>query len=112
MNMFLKSAAIAAGTLAVLATPVSAKDAAQQVSIDFTYDTNVSTEQNYRELRKEVRRACRSGNMVVSSFFGRKARRECRDQLLTNAVAAIGRPMLIAMHGKPVSQSRATIVAR
>ncbi|WP_298467931.1 hypothetical protein [uncultured Erythrobacter sp.] len=112
MNMFLKSAAIAAGTLAVLAAPVSAQDTAQEVSVAFTYDANASTEQNYRELRGEVRRACRSGNAVVSSVFGRKARSECRESLLTKAVAATGRPALIAMHGKPVSQSRAAIAAR
>lgn len=98
----LRAAGLAFASANLLASPAVAGGTAQEVSIAFEYNAEASAEENYRELRKQARRACRSGGYLVSPVYDRDARRECSHMLLAKTVVASERPALIALHGKPV----------
>lgn len=102
MTNALRIVALAFASANLLASPAVAGATAHEVSIAFAYDAEASADENYRELRKQARRACRSGEYLVSPVYDRHARRECSETLLTKTVAASERPALIALHGKPV----------
>lgn len=112
MTKVFKVAAVAFATASLLASPATAGEATEEVSISFAYNDNASAEENYRQLRKQASRVCRSGGHVVSSFFGRKARQECSETLLTKAVATSQRAELIALHGAPASTSLPAVAVR
>lgn len=107
-----RSAALVFASVSFLTSPANAGEATNEVSVAFIYDTETSAEENYRKLRKQVRRVCGSGGHVVSSAFSRNARRECSEALLTKAVAASQRAELIALHGTPASTSLAAATIR
>lgn len=99
----LATAALAFASASLLASPAVAGGTAREVSIAFAYDAGASADVNYRELRKQARRACRSGDQLISPVYDRDARRKCSETLLTKTVAASKRPALVALHGEPDS---------
>ena len=112
MTYVFKAAVLAFAGASLPASPAVAADAPEEVSISFVYNEAASAEENYRQLQKQADRVCRSGGYVVSSFFGRKARQECSEKLLTKAVTTSQRAELIALHGMPASTSLAAAAVR
>lgn len=112
MTKVFKIAVLAFASASFLASPAAAGKATKEASISFTYNEAASAEENYRELRKQAGLECRAGGHIVSSFYGRKARQECSEALMTKAVAASQRAELIALHGTPASTSLAAVTIR
>lgn len=112
MTKVFKATALAIASASFLASPAVAGEATEKVSFSFAYNEEASAEENYRQLRKQADRVCRTGGYVVSSFFGRKARQECSEALLTKAVTTSQRAELIALHCTPASTSLAAAAVR
>lgn len=96
----------------LLPGPAAAAGTTQDVSIAFKYNADASAEDNYRELRELVRRACSADQYLVSPVYNRKVNQDCRATLLNKAVAASQNPTLIALHGEPGSRSLAANATR
>lgn len=112
MMRFFKGATLSLASASLIASPAFAGESEHNISIAFTYNAEARAEANYKELRREVRRACRSADFMVSPVFARDARKECRGQLMDKAVAATKQPKLIAMHAQLDARRVAQVASR
>lgn len=92
------------GFAAIISTTTAS---AQEMQIThFRYDKTISTESNYAEFERTARSAC----AYVSSLDSFKARKECRHDLMDQAVAATKQLPMIAYHSQMIGEARQTAV--
>lgn len=90
------------GLVAVVSTtPASAQE--MQVTY-FRYDKTLSTEHNYSNFEKTARRVC--GRISILADFG--VRKNCRNDLMNQAVAATKQGPMIAYHDQMIDKDRQT----
>ncbi len=90
-------------TAAVSTTATSAQE--MQIT-NFRYDKTITTESNYAVFERTARRACAH----VSSLDTFRVRKECRRDLMDQAVAATKQRPMIAYHDQMIGESQQTTV--
>lgn len=90
--MSILSKALIIGTAALLST--SAASAQTDPSFSFRYDRAASVEQNYEVFQRTAKRACESQTLLMTY----SKQRECRNSLVSQAVAATKLGSFVAYH--------------
>jgi hypothetical protein len=90
--MFTISKALIIGAVAILST--SAVSAQDNITASFRYQRALTVEANYDAFELTAKRACN----VISNLVEFKARKNCRESLLEQAVAATKVGSFIAYH--------------
>lgn len=92
------------GFAAIVSTTAAS---AQEMQIThFRYDKTISTESNYAEFKRTARSAC----AYVSSLDSFRARKECRHDLMNQAITATKQRSMIVYHNQMIGEGRQTAV--
>jgi|GEM_PF-7134795 len=75
--------------------------AEEQFEVNFTYDSYLTAAENYAVIKKTATSACNEEYKIRSHGYlpaYRKAKKNCRDELIESAVEAFAEPRLTAVH--------------
>ncbi|WP_108809995.1 hypothetical protein [Sphingorhabdus sp. Alg231-15] len=98
--MSILSVSLIVSFTAVVATTAAS---AQETRItNFRYDKTISIESNYAKFEKTARSAC----TYISSLHRFKARKECRDDLMNQAIVATKQLPMIVYHNQMIGEDR------